>query len=500
MKNSFFLYFLVLSPLIFGQNSLQYNIKGYKYASNYYTNNGLITNLSTDLILIDKKLSNAKRVNWGIDESTETLNENEFSSLLLIKQLEDLNNSTPFNVVHNPTLERFIRVYLKNRRENLSNLMGKAKYYFPMFEEHLDKYNLPLEIKYLAIVESALMPDAISSAGAKGLWQFMLGTGKEYGLEINSYVDERYDRIKSTEAACKYLSNLYKIFKDWDLALAAYNSGSGNVKKAILRSGGKQNYWEIRQFLPRETRSYVPAFYATFYIFEYAKILQLKPNYSELTYFEVDTVQIKSSLDFNTIQKRTSIKIKLLKDLNPQYKKEYIPYSKNKLYVLTLPKNLIPKFIENERFFYQTSLQNKSLYGKSNSIKITELNSYKVEQGDNLKSIAVRHQITLEQLKKWNGLQTNYLIEGQRLVVTKSTANKIVISSKTPPDLTTNYLDIKDQNIHKNYETYIVKEGDTLFNISRRYLKVSVEELRDWNQINNLKFLKPGTKLKIFKS
>jgi len=191
----------------------------------------------------------------------------------LKKRLAELNAKTPFNIEYNPSLENVIKGYLKRRRQSLEKLMALSSYYFPMFEKELDRFDIPLEIKYLAIVESALKPRARSRVGATGLWQFMFGTGKEMGLDVTSYVDERSDPIKSTEAACKYLAKLYKIFGDWDLALAAYNSGPGNVSKAIRRSGGYRNYWNIRQNLPRETAGYLPAFLATA-IFAFLKQIQ----------------------------------------------------------------------------------------------------------------------------------------------------------------------------------------------------------------------------------
>ena len=214
----------------------------------------------------------------------------ELSTDVLKERLTHLNSKTPFNVAYNPSLERIIKSYLKHRSNSLANLMEKAQYYFPMFEEHLDKYDLPLEIKYLAIVESALKPRARSRVGASGLWQFMYYTGKQFKLDVNSYVDERYDPLRATEAACKYLTNLYGIFGDWDLALAAYNSGPGNVSKAIRRSGGNKNYWNIRHYLPRETAGYLPAFYATYYILEYAKEHNIATQRTSINTFETDTV------------------------------------------------------------------------------------------------------------------------------------------------------------------------------------------------------------------
>ena len=195
--------------------------------------------------------------------------------------------------------------------------MERSEYYFPMFEKELDNHNIPLEIKYLAIVESALKPRAKSRVGATGLWQFMFATGKQFGLNVSSYVDERSDPIKSTEAACKYLASLYRIYGDWDLALAAYNSGPGNVTKAIRRSGGYKNYWNIRRHLPRETAGYLPAFLATTYIFEYAEEHGFQPNKHEITYIETDTIRVKKMISLDQVAEVTGIKIEELQFLNP---------------------------------------------------------------------------------------------------------------------------------------------------------------------------------------
>lgn len=510
MKKSFFLYFLVLSPLIFSQNNAFnyidnlennpiYKMEEFKGTSEKY------------FAILESNYSNSNNNSWCINPKLDNPvnDKNEFTSFQLIEQLKELNNKTPFHIEHNPTLERYIRVFLKDRRENLGNLMDRASYYFPIFEEHLDKYDLPLELKYLAIIESALIANANSSAGAKGLWQFMYGTGKQFQLEINSYIDERFDPIKSTEAACKYLSSLYNTFNDWDLALAAYNSGPGNVSKAIKRAGGKTNYWEIRNFLPQETQGYLPAFYATYYIFEYAKTHNLKPIKSTLSFMEVDTIHIKRQLSFKAIQEKTSIDYNLLKTLNPQYKKDFIPQANDKNYVLTLPKEMINTYI-----LYDNSInhepENAYTTINSSTIKVTEFNSYKVQEGDNLKKIAAQHGISLQQLKKWNGLQTEYLIADQRLVITDKTIvpnNQTIILpvEKSDPSI----LDIsssissgnslhEDTSTSQYFETYMVKEGDTLFNISKKYPEVTINQIRDWNNIWDVKFLKPGTLLKIF--
>ena len=228
---------------------------------------------------------------------------NTLTTDTLKSRLAYLNSKSPFNIEYNPGLESVIKSYLKNRRPLIEKMIALSAMYFPMFEEYLDKYNMPLEIKYLAVVESALRPSAKSRVGATGLWQFMYGTGKMFDLKISSYVDERSDPLKSTEAACKYLSKLYEIFGDWDLALAAYNSGPGNVSKAIRRSGGYKNYWNIRPFLPRETAGYLPSFLATMYYFEYAELHGFSKDKVEYSFFETDTVNVKSMIGFSHVSK-----------------------------------------------------------------------------------------------------------------------------------------------------------------------------------------------------
>ena len=218
--------------------------------------------------LVASSLNDTVRYSLGDEEVYES-ELKELPTQLLKERLKEIDKSSPFNVEYNPQLEQIIKSYLQKRKAIFSVMMERARFYFPMFEEHLAKYNIPIELKYLAVIESALKPTANSSVGAAGLWQFMYQTGKIYNLNVSSYVDERYDPIRSTEAACKYLSTLYGIYNDWDMALAAYNSGPGNVNKAIRRAGGSTNYWKIRPYLPRETASYVPIFYATMYIFKY---------------------------------------------------------------------------------------------------------------------------------------------------------------------------------------------------------------------------------------
>ncbi|MEN8185653.1 MAG: transglycosylase SLT domain-containing protein [Bacteroidota bacterium] len=496
-KTLLLLCFLLLTKVTFAQKSQDVNFdEGKTFPLLEKLKDFDITN--PKLSVIDRNYDNTNLKQTGNtflfnDIYKINIDENDFSSFVLIEQLNKLDHKTPFNLSHNPTLERYIRVFLKDRRESLANLLDRAKYYFPLFEKHLDKYDLPLEIKYLAVVESALKPKSTSSAGAKGLWQFMYSTGKMYGLEVNSYVDERYDPIKSTEAACKYIERLYNTFHDWDLALAAYNSGPGNVSKAIRRSGGKRNYWEIRQYLPQETRGYLPAFYATYYIFEYAKFHKIYPKNNGLTYMEIDTVHIKKQISFTDISKHLQVENSLLVQLNPQYKREVIPYSSSDKQALTLPKGLIDSFIEKENEIYKPE---KVISSKT--IPVHPKNSYEVKQGDNLFRIAQKFNISLAQLKTWNGLQTEYLIKGQRLVITDKKFDKnIQIKEENTPQK-----EVKKSITasNKEFKTYKVKQGDSLFKISRYFPYVTINQLRKWNNIWGKSYLKPGTILKIYKS
>jgi membrane-bound lytic murein transglycosylase D len=413
---------------------------------------------------------------------------------LLKERIAILDSQTPFNFEYNPSLEKIIKHYLKNRPETLANLMGRAKYYFPIFEEYLAKYDIPMELKYLAIVESALIPNAKSRVGAKGLWQFMYGTGLEYDLKVSSYVDERSDPIKSTEAACRYLSKLYGIFNDWDLALAAYNSGPGNVNKAIRRSGGQKNYWNIRHYLPRETAGYLPAFYATYYIFEYANEHQLYPTNEMLHAFETDTIVVKKQITFDQINSILGTDTELLTFLNPQYKLEIIPVIKNRNYTLRVPKYLSGTFVSNENEIYafaeiEDAKREKPLpkyFEASDRIR------YRVRSGDYLGKIANRYGVSVNSIKKWNGLKSNNLRVGQRLTIYPRHA---IASAPTASKAKST---AKKSTPKGEFKTYVVKKGDSLWLISQKYPKVSVAQLKEWNNIWSSNNLKPGTTLKIY--
>ena len=341
------------------------------------------------------------------------------TTALLKSRLADLNEKTPFNLAYNPSLENVINSYLLHRKRYYPALMAKAKYYFPMFEQYLDAYDIPLEMKYLAIVESALRPKAKSGVGATGLWQFMYATGKQFGLKVSSYVDERQDPVKATVAACKYLSQLFTIFGDWDLALAAYNSGPGNVRKAIKRSGGYKNYWNIRPFLPIETASYVPAFYATMYIFEYANAHNLYAEVPAYFHFETDTIQIKRTVSFNQISEKIDVDADVVKTLNPSYKLEIIPFVKDRNYAVRLPTNKIVTFLDQETAIYALADEEAAKREKPlpKYFEMDKRIRYKVKSGDYLGKIAQKFGVRIRDLKQWNRLKNNQLKIGQRLSI-----------------------------------------------------------------------------------
>jgi len=466
-----------------GAYNLQDNVQAARYDSLWMKELYESAALSDDMY---KEVSNLNPDEiFIVDINTDTLK----------MRLARLNEKTPFNVVYNPSLENVIKSFLTRKRGLMERMLTVSQFYFPLFEQEFDNHDIPLEMKYLSIVESALNPKARSRVGATGLWQFMYGTGKEHGLDVNSYVDERSDPIKSTRAACEYLNRVYKIFNDWDLALAAYNSGPGNVNKAIRRSGGQTNYWNIRRNLPRETAGYVPAFLATMYLFEYAEEHDLKGQKVERPYFETDTIQVKSMITFDQISELVGISKEELVVLNPSYKMNIIPFVKGKDYSLRLPRDVMGKFVNNEAAIY--AHVEKELKSKESPlaalVKTAEKNRirYRVRSGDFLGKIAERYGVRVSQIKNWNGLRSNNLRIGQRLTIYPRGARNVPkASQKTVSKKASTSVASANGKVH------VVKSGDSLWTISRKYPGVTIDNLRKWNGIsgNNLKL---GTKLKL---
>jgi len=423
-----------------------------------------------------------------VNQTDSIIEYEELSTELLKERLEEINARTPFNVEYNPVLESVIKNYLKSRRETMGKLIALSDYYFPMFEQELDKHNLPLEIKYLAVVESALVPTAQSRVGAKGLWQFMFMTGKMFDLEVSSYVDERADPEMATAAASKYLQSLYKSFNDWDLALAAYNSGPGNVSKAIRRSGGETNYWKIRRRLPRETAGYVPAFLATMYIFEYAEEHGFKSNGPRYHQIATDTVQVKRLITFKQVAEVVNLPLAEVEFLNPSYKLGIIPYIEDKNYTLRLPVDKIGIFVSNEEAIYAYAQKEIAELKKPlpKYVEQPDMIRYRVRSGDYLGKIAERHGVGVSQIKRWNGLKSSNIRVGQRLTIYP---RKPIATAEVKVAKTTN---------QKGVKIYTVKSGDSLWSISQKFPGLSVQDIKKWNDISSNK-LKPGMKLKISK-
>ncbi len=415
-----------------------------------------------------------------------------FSEEVLRERLEVLNAVTPMDLVYNSDVDRFISLYAKKRKKMTSRVLGTAELYFPMFNQVFDKYDIPYEMKYLAIVESALNPQAKSRAGAVGLWQFMYATGKMYGLDINSYVDERMDPWKSTDAACRYLSKLHARYDDWNLALAAYNSGPGNVNKAIRRSGGKKDYWEIRKYLPRETRGYVPAFIAVNYIMNYASEHNIYPHTPDFSFFACDTLNITEQLKFDQITTYTGVSTEELQALNPSYKRNVIP-ANGKRNNLCLPIDKIGVFLSNEDSIYNYMKEEAQEYNASQDLII-----YRVRSGDVLGKIAQMHNVSVSNLREWNNLRGNMIHPGQKLNIysSKPASKKTSQKSETKKQIDSSSL---PKTKDGKYQYHTVQKGDTLWDIAKLYKGVDMEQLKQLNADVNVKDLKQGQQIKIKK-
>ena len=322
----------------------------------------------------------------------------------------------PFNDI----VKKHIEAYTNRLRNKVSFILAAANFYMPLFEEALDTYDLPLELKYLPIIESALNPTAISRQRASGLWQFMLRTGKLYGLENNSLVDERRDPIKSTWAAARYLKDLYNIYKDWHLVLAAYNCGPGNVNKAIRRAGGATDYWEIYQFLPKETRGYVPGFIAANYVMHYYCEHGICPMEAQLP-ATTDTIHIHKDLNLQQVAGVCNIDIEQLRSLNPQYKKDVVP-GNSKPYVLRLPNNTVNQFIDLQDSIYAYKAdqfpKRKTVAVKESTAKSSNSKNakyHKIRRGDTLGGIALKYGVSVKQLRRLNNIRGNNITAGKSL-------------------------------------------------------------------------------------
>lgn len=384
-----------------------------------------------------------------------------FSDSVYQRRMDALNARSPFEFVYNAQVEPFIDLYANRRSEQTERMMGLGELFFPMFEEQLDRHNIPLEMKYLAVVESALNPTARSWVGATGLWQFMYHTGRVYGLEVDSYVDDRADPRRATIAACEHLNDLYDIYEDWSLVIAAYNAGSGNVNRAIRRAGGVKDFWSIRHFLPRETRNYVPAFIAITYVMEHAEahnLYTIPPKYS---YLDVDTIQVKQELSLRNISKLLDISLDELRYLNPAFRQNIIPYHAENPYVLSLPREYTGLFLANEDTIYNYRTP-EQIRQEEMAAQLAETTVHVVQSGDVLGSIARRYSTSIREIQQLNNLRGTMIRPGQRIVVRAPAA---------PP-----------RSSSDNANVHVVRSGETLGFIASRY-RISVARLKEWNNL-----------------
>jgi membrane-bound lytic murein transglycosylase D len=385
----------------------------------------------------------------------------EYNDSVYNARFKDLNEYSTIEFVYNPYVKTYIGLYANRRRELTERVLGLGQLYFPLFEEQLDKYNLPLELKYLAVIESALNPVARSRVGATGLWQFMYGTGKMYGLQVNSMVDDRSDIYKSTIAACEHFVDLYRIYKDWNLVLCAYNAGPGNVNRAIRRAGGVKDFWAIRRYLPRETQNYVPAFMAVTYVMEHAEDHNLYPNPPIYSHFDVDTIMVSQQLNLSVVSKFLDIPIDHLRYLNPTFRQNIIPHNEKKPYVMRIPRDYTGLFLANADTIYNhrtPEQQRQELL----AAQMKETTIHVVRQGENLGAIARRYGTSVREIQRLNNMKGTLIRSGQRLVVSAPARPATQLASNT--------------------NTHVVKSGETLGLIASRY-RISVNDIRHWNNI-----------------
>lgn len=407
------------------------------------------------------------------------------------QRIKRMDSKTPMEFVLNDKVLGYIELYAIRYRKYTQIIMGMTSTYFPLFEQTLDKHGVPLELKHLPIVESALNPKAKSPAGAMGLWQFMLPTGKLFGLEVNSMIDERCDPIKSTEAAAKYLKYLHSLYNDWNMALAAYNAGPGTVNNAIRRSGGKTTYWEIYSFLPRETQGYVPAFIAVNYVFSHALEHNMYPMEPKMRYFEYDTVVLKKELDMAVVADVIGISLEELKFLNPVYKTSVIPNIEGKKSYIYLPKDKVGDFLVNEDTLY-------NFKGNVNPEGLASEKVHYVKSGEYLSTIADKYHVSVADLKKWNNLGNNSLVKGQKLIIKSSEStpvNNNTASTNVNTTKSTNTTTNTNTKVVAGSKVHTVKSGDTLWDIAVKY-GCKVDDIKKLNNLNG-NGLQAGQKLKI---
>lgn len=389
-----------------------------------------------------------------------------FESTLYSERIIKLDLKTPMDLQYNQFVHEKIINYLTRDKKLISKMLVLKEYYFPIFEEKLDKYNLPLELKYLSIIESALNPKARSKSGATGLWQFMYNTGKQYNLDVTSYRDERQDPYKSTEAACEYFLKLYDMFGDWNLVLAAYNGGPGYIQRKIIKTN-KTDYWELRPYLRKETQNYIPLFIAANYIMHYHKKHSIEKSNLERYSQETDTLRVKTQVSFDVLSELMCISKEQIGHLNPQFKKDIFP----KETIIIIPKKVLVDFSLNEAAYYEfiEAVKNKEILVGEERVE------YRVSSGDYLGKIALEHNVFVHEIKSWNNLKSSNIDVGQTLIL---------------------YVKIKEKSVESNKKEkeYIIQKGDTLWEIAQKHEGISISKIKEYNSLES-DILTPGTRL-----
>ncbi len=424
-----------------------------------------------------------------------------FSDQIIRERLQSIEKTIP--LTFNPVTRGFIDYFTTRNRAYTKLMLQRKDYYFPLFESLLEKHGMPTELKYLAVVESGLHPRAVSRVGAAGLWQFMPYTGKSFNLNQDFYIDERLDIYKSTEAACLYLKQLYQMFGDWELAIASYNCGPGNVRKAIRKSGGKRNFWQAYRFLPKETRSYVPQFVALAYALNYPEEHFIFPEGYDL-HVDYDTLHFDNTISFNALAFITGLCLEDLVRLNPAVKHGIVPALSQ--YKVVIPGSVSHLVHENFYCLFDTlncyapaELQalpsHLAWRGTNTTLSTTsgQRHVHKVRPGEALSTIAARYRVTVTQLKSWNQLKGSTIYVGQKLIIWRSAGASI---SPTPPQQAKINMPLKTTPQSSKGLFHEVKPGDTLWSIAAQYEGVTIEKLKQLNQLQG-NTIKSGTKLRI---